>query len=383
MNKLFLILSIAFLTVGSPIDKETTEPVSKRPQDVVVTADEVPDSLQTAISQYVESFATENKCQFIVKVGKPGKSAFYAGFDGKTNRKTTNFETPYEIGSATKMFTAASILQLIEGNKFALDDALTKVLPNKTLYKGLLEIDGKDYIDSVKVVNLLNHTSGFPDYFAGSDEKEIELHADPSLVFTPEELIELSKQHITDPFIPGTKFKYCNVNYLLLGMIIEKYSGMTYQEYFKQRIFSPLKLEQTYLGSIDPPAKKIQGHYKGKKVEMPPTLAGPAGEVISTLDDMDRFVNAWYQGELFRDKSTRKMLMNDNFHEMGLGINYGLGVVNLMDLSKGHGGQTFGVQSYAGALENGYCFEFLIDDASVSAWSPAIKVSSLLSQLPK
>ena len=85
-------------------------------------------------------------------------------------------------------------------------------------------------------------------------------------------------------------------------------------------------LEQTYLGSIDPPAKKIQGHYKGKKVELPPTLAGPAGEVISTLDDMDRFVNAWYQGELFRDKSTRKMLMNDNFHEMGVGINYGLGL---------------------------------------------------------
>lgn len=279
------------------------------------------------------------------------------------------------------MFTAASILQLIEGKKFALDDALTKVLPNKELYKGLLEIDGKDYIDSVKVVNLLNHTSGFPDYFESSDEKEIELHADPSLVFTPEELIELSKQHITAPFIPGAKFNYCNVNYMLLGMIIEKYSEMTYQEYFKQHIISPLKLEQTYLGSVDPPAKKIQGHYKGKKVEMPPTLAGPAGEIISTLDDMDRFVNAWYQGELFKDENTRKMLMNDNYNEMGVGVTYGLGAVNLLDLSLGHAGQTFGTQSYAGTLDNGYCFEFCLDDASVSAWIPAIKISSLLAPL--
>lgn len=384
MKKLLLILSIAILVFAcNSNNKKATEATLDPPMYAVLTADDIPDSLQTSISQYVEEYATSNKCQFLMKVGKPGESAFYAGYDGRSNKEVTNYGTPYEIGSATKMFTATSILQLIEQNKFALEDALTEVLPNKELYKGLLVIDGKDYIDSVKVVNLLNHTSGFPEYFSDSDEEEIELHGDASLKFTPEGLIELSKTHITEPFVPGSKFQYCNVNYLLLGMIIEKYSGMTYQEYFIQNIITPLELKDTYLGTIDLPKEQVQGHYNGKETEMPPSLAGAAGEIISTFDDMEKFVNAWYGGKLFKEESTHKMLMNDYYNELAMGIKYGLGIANILEKTWGHPGQTFGIQSYAGSMPNGYCIELYLDDASVSSWEPAIVISSMLAPITK
>jgi D-alanyl-D-alanine carboxypeptidase len=281
------------------------------------------------------------------------------------------------------MFTVASIMQLMEQGKLSLQDKLTAVLPNDTLYKDLLVFNGKDYIDSVRIVNLLNHSSGFPEYFIeGDDTKELELHSDSSLRFTPYGLIEMAKKTNKPQFVPGTKFKYCNVNYILLGLIIEKLTGKTYQQYIQEHIIDPLGLKHTYFGSVNPPANRTAGHFKGNISVMPATLAWAAGEIISDLDDMHTFIREWNKGTLFSNPSTIESLKKDNYQNMLAGvIQYGMGCVKISDQSFGHGGETFGFQSYMGVLKNNYSFVLGIDDASVSAWEPAMNLTTLFSSL--
>lgn len=375
--RFLLWLSIVFISFGSlsgmpainPADVNYYNQVNLLPKD----------SIAVQTDSLVRKIAQANHCRVISKISRPGHSSFYTGYDGRKDNQITDFNEIIEIGSCTKMFTATSILQLVEKKNISLQTRLVDILPNPTLYNGLCTINGKNYIDSVRIFHLLNHSSGFPDYFLdGKDEDEIALHGDSSLRFTPEQLILMAKNN-KPYFIPGTGFKYSNTNYILLGMIIEKISGMKYHQYIQSNILDPLHMKNTFFASQKSPANRVSGHFKGKKVTMPATLAGAAGEIISTLDDMQIFISAWANGSLFKEKATQFLVKKEYFKQMsGEMIKYGLGVINILDLSLGHAGQTFGFEFYAGSTTNGSSFVFSIDDAAVSAWEPAISFSGLL-----
>gem|GEM_PF-1392990 len=341
----------------------------------------IPDTLKRSIDTVLYRLAKSRQCRITGKFTDARGNAYYSGFDGRMNQPIKDFTSTIDIGSCTKMFTAGSILQLVEQGKISLDDHLVRVLPDPSLYNGLSVFDGKDYIDSITIRHLLNHTSGFADYFMGDDKTELRIHGDSTLRFTPRQLIRTAARVNKPKFRPGTSFGYSNVNYILLGMILEKYTGLTYQQYVQRNILDPLRLKHTYFASINSPAGRAPGHYEGMPSEMPATMAGAAGEIVSTPDDMQVFIKAWSQGKLFRLPATMAMVQSADFHEMGSGIRYGLGVVNLMGLSLGHGGQTFGFSSYMGVLSNGSTFVFGIDDAAVSSWQPAVMLSSLLAQM--
>ncbi|WP_194768452.1 serine hydrolase domain-containing protein [Tamlana sp. I1] len=376
INYLILLLFV-ITSCKSNVDKSKTTSSST----TEVAELQISDSIKAALDSIVFKVAHTNGCRTTAAIKGPNTASYYSGFDGRTHKKITNFDDLYEIGSITKMFTATSILQLIEKNKLSLDTPLTSILPNASLQKDLIVIDGKNYIDSIKVINLLNHTAGLPDYFLDDELKELEIHSDPALVFTNEDLIALAKANPDQKlFIPGTSFRYCNLNYILLAMIIEKLSKQTYQEYAKEHIIEPLKLEHTFYGSLYPTDKRPKGHYKDKEVLLPFTYAGAAGEILSTLDDTQTFIAAWNKGLLFKDPKTLKSIKTEYFNDMVPGVvKYGAGVINLLDLSYGHGGETFGYQSYLGTMiSNDYTFAISIDDATVSGWYPAIETSQLL-----
>ncbi|KAB1067648.1 beta-lactamase family protein [Tamlana haliotis] len=381
MRNITLLIVVIF-TLLSCKNQENTQSIDKH-IDKTPTV-EIPQFAKSGLDSIVAKVATTNGCRMTASIKGPNTKAYYSGFDGRTNETISTFNELYEIGSCTKMFTATSIFQLIENKKLKLDDYLTSFLPNQSLYKDLLTIDGKTYIDSVKIINLLNHTSGLPEYFLEDEEKVVELYSDPSEVFTPERLINMAKSNPDqNVFIPGTKFTYCNTNYTLLGMIIEKLSKQSYQEYIQNNILNPLELKDTYFGSQYPLAKRPQGHYKDKVTLTPFTLAGSAGEILSTLDDMRTFITAWNKGKLFEDPNTLNTIKNDYFNSMVLNvIYYGAGVTNIMEQSLGHGGQTFGYGSYVGTIiSNDYTFSFSIDDATVSSWYPAIETTALLNKI--
>ncbi|QQY81805.1 beta-lactamase family protein [Tamlana sp. s12] len=383
MKKITL-LAVFLITIIA-CKKNTSNTTNNDIKPKVETATvQISDSIKTRFDSIVYKVAKTNGCKMKAVIKGPNTLPYYSGLDARTNTKPSEFDELFEIGSCTKIFTATSILQLIEQNKLNLDDRLTTILPNDELYKNLLVIDGKNYIDSVKVINLLNHTSGLPDYVESDEDKLIAHYSDPSEKFTYEALIEMAKGNPEKKlFIPGSKFEYCNTNYILLALLIEKFSKQTYQDYVKAHIINPLELKNTYFGSLYPENKRPQGYYKGKVALMPFTLAGPAGEILSNLDDMQTFIDAWNKGLLFEDPNTIKNVKSQDFQTMVAGaITYGKGIINIMDLSYGHGGQSFGYQSYVGSMKsNNYSFVFYVDDANVSSWYPAIEISSLLQEI--
>ena len=341
------------------------------------SAQEIPQKIDSAIEEQARTY----KCRVTARVVDPRGNAYYFGYDGRKNEPIRDFSGSIDIGSCTKLFTATSILQLMEKGKFSLDSKLVDLLPDKELYAGLLTFEDRDYTDEVRLYQLLNHTSGFPDYFAGSDDLEIKMHADSSLRFTPKQLISLARRLYEPDLKPGEKFRYSNVNYILLGLIIEKYSGLSYQQYIQNNILDQLGLKSTYFSSLESRKGRAPGHFKGEPAEMPATMALSAGDIVSTLDDMTAFIKAWSEGKLFQAPETLELVKTQDFNPMGGGFSYGLGIINLLKLSLGHGGQTFGFTSYIGSVPNGGQFAFGCDDASASSWAPALKISRLVSDM--
>lgn len=366
------LLVISFILTGSTLPGISGQ--------AAVSSEQVEAINPGLLDSLVEAHARSSQCRVTARMVDPWGNAYAFGYDGRKNEKIMDFSGSVDIGSCTKMFTAASILQLAEQGKFTLESRLVDLLPpEKGRYGGLLRFEDWDYTDEVRLYHLLNHTSGFPDYFFGDDETEIKLHGDSTLQFTPAQLVTLADRLHEPELEPGEKFSYSNVNYILLGLIIEKYSGMTYQQYVRQHILAPLQMNNTYFSSLESRKGRAPGHFKGQPAEMPPTMAWSAGDIVSTLEDMTIFIKAWDKGEVFEEKKTIDLLKTEHFNPMGGGISYGLGVINLLGLSRGHGGQTFGFTAYMAVTPNGASFALGCDDASADTWGPAMIISKHIS----
>ena len=131
--------------------------------------------------------------------------------------------TKFRIGSLTKQFTAAAILLLEERGKLRTEDPIKKYMA-----------DAPSAWDKVTVFNVLTHTGGIPSFTSFPDYAQKSLSP-----MTAGQLVDWFKDRPLD-FEPGTKFSYSNSDYVLLGYLIEKLSGQTYETFLKQNIFTPL-----------------------------------------------------------------------------------------------------------------------------------------------
>src|SRR5262249_39028474 len=139
-------------------------------------------------------------------------------------------DTVFEIASVTKPFTATAIMMLVEDGKIGLDDEIRKHLPELPVaWSG------------VKVRHLLSHTSGLPSYM--SHPGFAELNRKPS---GPRDFVELVSG-LPLQFQPGEKYDYVNTNYVLLGLMIERVSGKSYNAFLKEKMFGPLGMNHTRL----------------------------------------------------------------------------------------------------------------------------------------
>ena len=289
----------------------------------------------------------------IILVEKQVELINYAtGFSNKEKGKKAKTKNLFEIGSASKMFTAIAVLQLVEKGKLSLNTPINKFFPDGKI-KNLANFKGKNYWDKVTVEMLLNHTSGFIDYLNvyGDDEKALKIFSVKGKVYASEELIDLAIAHGDANFIPGEKFKYCNTGYIILGDIISKLSGMNWRDYIQKNIFDKVGMKNTYFGSrLSKRVKRrmMRGYFKTKPSFMPPTLAGSAGEIVSCTKDLEKFLLAWHGGKLYLRPETLQMQQTKGFHQMyeqSKALTYGYGVMQIAGYY-GHGGQTFGFQSF-------------------------------------
>lgn len=243
------------------------------------------------------------------------------------------------IGSITKSFTATVVLQLVDEGRLSLDDALSTWEP---------QVPGAE---GITVRQLLNMTSGLYN-FTDLPEFWDALDKDPLAVWTPRQLVDMA---IAQPavFAPGSQYMYCNTNYVLLGMIIEKATGKTAGEEITSRIIDRLGLKDSsfpmtpdikepYMRGHVPAAGEAEGSAKVDEFSVcSPTPYWTAGGMIGTLRDLRRWIQAIVSGELLSPAMHAEQL---NFSAPNTEF-YGLGVMNGGGVMLGHSGEVPGYNS--------------------------------------
>nr|AFK65397.1 alkaline D-peptidase [Paenibacillus mucilaginosus K02] len=303
---------------------------------------------QTLTQQAIDKAAhADNIPGVIVTVKKGDANWSYASGEANMERNhKVDADSAFRIGSTTKSFVAAVALQLAGEKKLSLDDTVEKWLP------GVVKGNGHDG-NKVTIRQLLNHTSGIPNYLDETFKNSI--LADPDQNFTAEQLIARSLT-----MKPVTGFEYSNTNTVIVGLIIQKVTGDTYAEQIKKRIIEPLKLKETFLpgSSADIPKKNARGYLNTGDQLVDITLLNPsftnaAGEMISTGEDMTTFFRALLSGKLLTPEIQKEMMttIDSPLGRFGLGI-YETKLANGVSVW-GHGGGIPGFTNFAGGTADG------------------------------
>jgi CubicO group peptidase (beta-lactamase class C family) len=236
------------------------------------------------------------------------------GFANIEKRKPNTPLTVFRLGSITKQFTAVAILQLYDKQMLQLNDFVEKYFPGT--------LNG----NKITIKNLLTHTSGIME------------SPDAELAFTP-----------------GAQISYSNSGYNLLGKIIEKVSGMSYEKYLQENIFQPLGMANT---GYEHPDIKVKNCASGYKIndngsyadigESDVSGAYSAGALYSTAEDMYRWDQALYTEKLVKASSLNQAFSQANLND-GSTAKYGFGwmVSQWRGLKEvGHGGDVSGFNSF-------------------------------------
>ncbi|MBI9041823.1 serine hydrolase [Lutibacter sp.] len=244
-----------------------------------------------------------------------------------------NLNNPFYTASITKMLTATSIGILKDMGKLDFDDKISQYL-TKSLLKKLHLFNGKDYTNEITITHLLQHTSGLPDYFTdetidGSQNIINQLLVDANRLWTPYEMIEFTKEKMKPHFIPGQGYHYTDTEYVLLALIIEKVSGISYNEFLKKHIFQPLAMSNSYINLKSSPIKNqfpIAKFYAGD-IELSSIKSLSAdwggGGLVSTTKDLITFLEAFNADKIVK-KNTR--LAMQNWIDETVGMEYGYGI---------------------------------------------------------
>ncbi|MFN7932497.1 MAG: serine hydrolase [Bryobacteraceae bacterium] len=245
---------------------------------------------------YVDSWLRDGQFTGTVIVTKDGQPLFRKGY-GQANREWNIPNAPdtrFRLGSITKQFTAASILQLVEKGKLSIDDPVSKHYP-----------DAPASWEKITIHHLLNHTSGIPSYTAIPD-----FFAKQSMIRrSPVEIVKLTQDKPLE-FEPGSKFAYNNTGYVLLGAIIERITGGTYDEYLRKNIFEPLGLKDSgYDWNTTIVARRATGYTPDGKIApyLDMSLPHAAGSLYSTIDDLAKWADALESGKVVSKEHYAKM----------------------------------------------------------------------------
>lgn len=292
--------------------------------------------------------ATRRSVEELVRAGVPGvlaqardRHGTWNGAAGVADRVTGRKRLPNErfrIGSITKTFVATVVLQLDAEGRLDLDDSVEEWLP------GVVRGNGHDGRE-VTLRQLLNHTSGIYDVTSAPSFQDkifgpgfLDHRHD---TWTPEQLAAIAMEH-EPSFAPGTSWEYSNTNYVLAGMVIEKATGRPYREAVERRIIEPLGLGATSVPGTDPrmprPSGRAYSTLGGDPsdpatrvhdvTELNPSLAGAAGEMISSTADLQRFLRALLTGRLLPREQMREMTTTVPIDSVEPGAGYGLGLIS-------------------------------------------------------
>ncbi len=315
-----------------------------------IKTDRVPSSVRVApgssenkaaadrISSYMNSVVYNG----VVLVEREGEIVFEGAYGYSDRRaKTINrTDTVFELGSITKQFTATAIMMLAEQGKLKLDDPLSLYIPEYPC------------AERIRIRNLLNMTSGIPDYVTcgalGVTLEDLDTASADTIAqvksiirkeYSPEDMVEMMKEY-PPLFEAGESYLYSNTNYYFLGMIIEKLSGMSYFEFLEETFFGPLDMRAA---STDPSLLTSEGAILllNGAVYLPSqdrTLSYAAGSICSDARDLLIWEHAVMDGNFLSAEGWAQVFEPGAF-DYGFGWNVNPGVYF-------HGGQTVGFNTH-------------------------------------
>lgn len=249
------------------------------------------------LEEQVEAYAAAGNFQGAVLVARDGQPLLNRGF-GMASIEWSIPAAPgtkFRLGSVTKQFTGMAVLLLEEQGKLAVTDSIRKLIP-----------EAPEAWDKVTIHHLLTHTSGIPSFTSLPDyQKTNALPAPPA---------ETMKRVTGMPleFEPGARFKYSNTGYTLLGMIVERASGMAYDAFLRKHVLAPLEMHDTgyhHNNAIVP--RMASGYTRGPKGLEPAghidmSIPHAAGALYSTTQDLMKWDAALRRGALLSKASYEK-----------------------------------------------------------------------------
>jgi D-alanyl-D-alanine carboxypeptidase len=306
------------------VEVETAEPhkISKldlraipRPAEFAITRMSETDAI-AGWNKYLEAETAADRFSGAALVAKDGKITFSHayGLADREKRVSNQLNTQFRIGSMNKMFTAVSIMQLVQAGEVNLSDPLGKYLT---------DYPNKDVASKVTIEQLLSHTGGTGDIFG----PEFETHRQE--LRTLDDYVKLYGKRGPE-FEPGSRWAYSNYGFILLGVVVEKVSGQNYYDYVREHLFKPAGMTST---DSQPENEKVADRSVGYMKQGPgpwqantdtlPWRGTSAGGGYSTVEDLYRFAMAVEERKLL-DAAHTEMLTTTKLGRPG-GDRYALG----------------------------------------------------------
>jgi len=251
------------------------------------------------VEEIFSSFAKPHEPGLAVLVKKNGRVVFERGYGVKELRTGSKIDTKtnFRLASVTKQFTAMAVMLLVHDKKLRYEMTVGEIFPEFPAYE-----------KKITVRQLLNHTSGLPDYedLMEAAEKAKGPIWSPEKQIQDAEVLALLEHETQGKFAPGAKWEYSNSGYVLLGVIVAKISGKPFGDFLRERIFAPLKMAETVVyqkGKNSVPNRayghalyyvthsgKPPGLYESDQSSTSATLGD--GGVYSSVDDLSKWDDA-------------------------------------------------------------------------------------------
>jgi CubicO group peptidase (beta-lactamase class C family) len=296
-----ILFLIAFLTLGlnSAVLSQTGSKLSDK-------------EIAIWVKNYMDFSVRFDNFSGVVLVSHNGKELFAKAY-GLANYElqvSNTMNTKFRIGSVSKTFTAAAIVKLYQENKIELDASICKYLD-----------ECPAFWEKVTIRQLLSHTSGIVSFTGLPEAKGNFL----LLEHTSKEIVDLFRSKQLQS-APGEKYNYNNSGYYLLGLIVEKVSGVSLEQYLQDNFFIPLQLNNTGVDKKEPLIKNRASGYRQVNdslfvntfdINMGNSFA--IGGLYSTANDLLKWANVFDSEVLFKDKIRKEILTRTQNSNYGLG----------------------------------------------------------------
>ena len=324
---LYSFLAFAFLSFISC--KEKNQPTKKASQVVIDTFPHIYPNVEKQkkltknfisennhkIDLFYKKYWDKNKVSGGLLVAKNGQIIFerYSGYSNFDTKEEIDMNTPIHLASVTKRITAAAIMILVNAGKLELDQKVNTILPTFPY-------------PEITVRTLLNHRSGLTNYAYYFDDTKKWSH---SKQVTNQDILDIFvKYNAPLDFKTDKRFAYCNTNYAMLALIIEKATGLSYREAMKKIIFEPLKMENTFVIDYSKEYKKecqsYKGNYRFHELNHLETVYGDKN-IYSTPRDLLKFQQAVASKKYLTPELVDEVFKGYSYEQRGT-RNYGLGI---------------------------------------------------------